>query len=600
MCRIAGVVNKNFPVTEVQQWVQGMCDALIHGGPDSGGLHQIPAHNIVLGNRRLALQDLSDAGKQPMHYKDRYSITYNGEIYNFLSLRQELESLGHQFHNHTDTEVIMAAFDQWKTAAFKRFNGMFAFCLWDSLENQIYLVRDAAGMKPLYYSTANNGLAFASEIRAFKSVPYLNEKNKNWEVYLMAYGHIPEPVTTLKDVQPLHKGCFIKYDVQQNKLSYQSFKHYTYSNIFQNRTEIIDRLRTEIYSGVERHLIADASIGVFLSGGLDSSLITRVAADVGKSSLNTFSLYFGEESFSEKKYQDMVLSTVQSNAYQHLLTEKEFNESFPQILRDMDMPGCDGMNTWFISKYARMHGLKAVLSGIGGDELFGGYPSFSRMQAALGLQKSKSAYLPFSRYSSKKQLNRLSYLKLEGMKGLYLFLRGYFTVTQIAEHLGASEKEIYRIIEELPVVENLPTLTAENKASWMEFNLYMQNQLMRDADVMGMAHGVEIRLPLLDDEVVNFATQIQSEIKYSGNFKKQLLIDVIDDKLPEDIWQRPKMGFSFPFDTWLRNNDFVRNTMENGNKQLKKSMDQFLEGKIHWSKIVLLTLLNSDNKSMNN
>lgn len=592
MCRIAGVVNHQFPLSEVQQWVQGMCDALIHGGPDSGGIYTTSTQNIVLGNRRLALQDLSDAGKQPMHYKDRYTITYNGEIYNFLELKEELKLLGHSFQNSTDTEVIMAAFDQWETAAFRKFNGMFAFALWDSFENQLYLVRDTAGMKPLYFSTTNSGLAFASEIRAFKEIPYLREKNKNWEVYLMAYGHIPEPVTTLKEVKPLHKGCFLKYDVISKTFSYQSYKHYSYSNIFRNRKDVLLELEELIYKGVERHLIADASIGVFLSGGLDSSLITRVASDVGKSSLNTFSLYFGEEEFSEKKYQDMVLGTVKSNAYQHLLTEKEFNESFQQILNDMDMPGCDGMNTWFISKYARMQGLKAVLSGIGGDELFGGYPSFSRMQAAIGLQKSKSAYLPFSRYSSKKQLNRLSYLKLEGMKGLYLFLRGYFTVNQIADHLGANEKDIWNIIEEMPVIDNAATLTAENRASWMEFNLYMQNQLLRDADVMGMAHSVEIRVPLLDDDIIRFAFQIQSDIKYAGNYKKQLLIDVMRNKLPQDIWQRPKMGFSFPFDIWLKSNEYVCSIMENGDKQLKKSFDQFLDGKSHWSKIVLLTLLN--------
>ncbi len=568
--------------------VKTMCDSLIHGGPDDGGVEAMGQEHVVLGNRRLALQDLSAAGHQPMHYRQRYSITYNGELYNFPQLKLELEKTGHYFRNHTDTEVILAAFAQWNTRAFEKFNGMFAFALWDAEEQQLFLVRDAAGMKPLYYSTQPEGICFASEIRAMKTLPFLKEADPEWKVHLLAYGHIPEPITTLKDVRPLPKGCFISYNYGSSTMSLQSYKHYSYSDSVTSPAEVRRCVRELMVASVDRHLISDAPIGVFLSGGLDSSVVAAAASAAKKSAINTFSLYFEEEEFSEKKYQDEVLKTISCNAYQHLLTAKGFNEDIYKIIADMDMPGCDGINTWFISKLARESGVKAVLSGIGGDELFGGYPSFQRMNLALKLQKLPDSIKRSGKYSNIKSLRRLPYLSLPGIKGLYLFLRGYFTPVEIAKQLDATEQEIWNSLEELPVFNKLHIQNDRNLAGWMEFNLYLQNQLLRDADVMGMAHSVEIRVPFLDDELVGYLLRVHPDVKYGGRFKKQLLIDSFHDMIPRIVYDRPKMGFTLPFAKWLSQN---KNMMSaTGNKMADRNKAAFLSGKMHWSQFLLSKL----------
>ncbi|MEO5967416.1 MAG: asparagine synthase (glutamine-hydrolyzing) [Ferruginibacter sp.] len=597
MCRIAGILNKSISSSSLEQIVQSMCNSLIHGGPDDGGIYSSPTENLVLGNRRLALQDLTSAGHQPMEFADRYTITYNGELYNFLTLKDELIAKGYKFSNHTDTEVILASFAEWNTQAFARFNGMYAFALWDNLDKELFLVRDPSGMKPLYYSTVSGGICFASEIRALKNIPFLDKENEKWPVYYMAYGHIPEPVTTLMGVSPLKKGCFLKYNYNSGKTSFQSFKHYCYSPSEDDKSLVVNNIRTLINASVKRHLISDAPIGVFLSGGLDSSILTAVASSINNKNLNTLSLYFNEENFSEKKYQDVLLNQLKCDSFQHLLTEEEFLQNFPTIIDDMDMPSCDGINTWFISKFAKSQGLKAVLSGVGGDELFGGYPSFSRMKIARALQKLPNLALRSGRRSSKKQLNRLSYLSLDGIKGIYLLLRGHFDPIEIAKQLQASEKEVWNILNDLPVFNDIDVLGFGNQASWMEFNLYMQNQLLRDSDVMGMAHGVEIRVPFLDDELIKYTLKIDNEVKYGGPFKKQLLIDSFSNVVPSEIYTRPKMGFSFPFADWMGNSEFVKEQMMGGNEITLKNYKKFENDNLHWSQLLLLLHLRIKGKA---
>src|SRR5450432_1265401 len=293
-----------------------------------------------------------------MMYNNRYVISFNGEIYNFHSLKNELIQAGWQFHTQSDTEVILAAFAQWNTQSFAKLSGMFAFALYDTVEKYLYLVRDPSGIKPLYYAVNSTSLEFASEIRAFTAIENKKE-NAHWPVFQLAYGHIPEPVTTLQDVKPLHKGCFYKFNLISGTSSLQSFTHYSYSNTIQDSDVSQEAIKTSIQKAVGRHLLCDAPIGVFLSGGVDSGIITTLASGYRHEHLNTLSLYFNEAQFSEKKYQDSIIEKLRCKYYQHLLTEEEFQQSFPSILQAMDMPSCDGVNTWFISKYARKYGLKA-------------------------------------------------------------------------------------------------------------------------------------------------------------------------------------------------------------------------------------------------
>jgi len=588
MCRIAGIIDRSAPVTATQAKVREMCRLLQAGGPDGEGIYTDEAASLVLGNRRLSILDLGATGNQPMSWlNQRYWITYNGELYNYPELKAALLKEGCHFNSTGDTEVILAAFATWGEAAFRRFNGMFAFALWDTVAGSLYLVRDPSGIKPLYYAITATGLAFASEIKAFAAIPELQTPQNNWPVYLMAYGHLPEPVTTLRDVQPIAKGSWLKYLVNEATFTKESYNRFSYLEKISNRSEAIGRIREGLEQAVERQLLSDAPIGVFLSGGLDSGILTRLAAK-HRQPLHTVSLYFNEQQYSEKQYQEMLVQGLNGCHHHHLLTEADFHDHFPSILAAMDLPSCDGINSWFISKFARANGLKAVLSGLGGDELFGGYPSFNRIRTALFFEKLPNSVLRAGKFSLAKKYRRLVYLSLGGAVGKYLFLRGLFTPDEIASRLGAYEVDIWKILEEQPHLPNIEHLTPQNQVSWLESNLYMQNQLLRDSDVMSMAHGLEIRVPFLDAAFIRLVIQIESGIKYGGGLNKQLLIDCFKDILPEQVYNRPKMGFAFPFKEWLANNQYARQLLGENNNQVYQ---QFVSGELHWSQYLTTMLI---------
>jgi glycosyltransferase involved in cell wall biosynthesis len=252
----------------------------------------------------------------------------------------------------------------------------------------------------------------------------------------------------------------------------------------------------------------------------------------------------------------------------------------------MDQPSCDGINTWFISKYARENGLKAVLSGIGGDELYGGYPSFSRMKKVKFLKNVPNSILRSGKYAGQKALKRLCYLSIDGPVGKYLFLRGQFIPSEIAYQLNMPEQEVWRILSEQPVLENIDELDPFDQASWMELNLFMQNQLLRDVDVMGMAHGIEIRVPFLDREFVDLSMSIKSRLK-EASLPKKLLIDAFKNILPEPVWNRPKMGFGFPFKQWLSESQYIKSVVDTEAENYK----HFVSGEMHWSQFLSLILV---------
>lgn len=579
------------PVDTMKMVVKEMCQILKHGGPDDEGIYAYESKHLVLGHRRLSLIDLSAAGHQPMTYsKERFVISYNGELYNYLELKIILQKAGCIFTTASDTEVILAAFATWGVNAFAKFNGMFGFALFDNATGNIYLVRDAAGIKPMYYAHTKEGLAFASEVRAFKPITYLQTPHPHWQIFLMAYGHLPEPITTLKDVYPLKKGCYMQYNISTKQIKQEAFNRYSYIEQISNRQEAIEIIQQSLKNAVKSHLIADAPVGVFLSGGLDSSIIARLANEQ-HADINTISLFFEDKKFSEKKYQDLVQQKMPGNHYQQLLEEDSFHAYLPSIISAMDLPSCDGINTWFISKFAKEQGLKAVLSGIGGDELFGGYPSFKRITTALLAQQIPDGLLRSGRFSGNKKIRRLGYLSIPGPVGMYLFLRGQFIPTEVADYLNASEEEVWRILGDEPQLPNIGNLAPKNQASWIEMNLFMQNQLIRDADVMSMAHGVEIRIPFLEADFLQLSLKIGSSIKYAGTNNKQLLIDSFKNILPMQVWNRPKMGFTFPLEDWLLRDKYAESKTE---KKTAAYHKKFANGMLHWSQFLTVFLIENN------
>jgi asparagine synthase (glutamine-hydrolysing) len=486
------------------------------------------------------------------------TLIFNGEIYNYNELKKTLIGYGHHFRTNTDTEVILKAYAEWGVGAFELFNGMFAFAIWDEKKSQIILARDHAGMKPLYYAFHNGAFTFASEIRAFAHSGLLFQENEQWAVSFLAFGHLPEPVTTLKNVFPLEKGTAMIIELPSLSFQKHSFFSLNFSEDLKNEDDAIDLMRTTIAAAVDRHMISDAPLGLFLSGGIDSSLLTIIAASLRKTQLKTLSIVFNEKKFTEEHYQNIIVDKTNTLHGSYNVTKDILNDSLEDALNAMDQPSIDGINTYFISKYARTHGLKAVLSGVGADELFGGYPSFSYYHELRAFQKLPKSLLNKFQLFPDQRVRKVSYGAMHNSAGEYLLMRGLFSTRSIADLLGSSLKEVEEIINLISCYYETGNVTNANKISWLETNYYMQNQLLKDADYMSMWHGLEIRMPFLDKELMIMSAIVSESIKYNKSMPKYLLVKAFENELPKEIWKRKKQGFTFPFEGWLKENEYSR------------------------------------------
>jgi len=596
MCRIAGIINLEKTWNPAfEEITTAMRDSMAHGGPDDEGLFIDKKNGIALGHRRLSIIDLSPLGHQPMcNEKEDIWLTYNGEIYNFLELRQELAKRGYKFQSHSDTEVILKAYEEWGEKSFENFIGMFAFCLFDKRKNIIYLVRDHAGIKPLYYAISNDLLLFASEVKAFKVFNSAWPENNDWKIYFLLFGHMPEPFTTLKDVLMLPKGCFIKVDLGNRTSVIKEYASIRFSEDIKDINEAILGVKELFEKGVKRHLISDAPIGVFLSGGIDSSLIALLASKFQGENLRTLSIVFDEKDYSEERYQKIVYEKIKSQHTSYLVTENDFINSLADIFSAMDQPTTDGVNTYFISRCAKEEGLKAVLSGLGGDELFGGYPSFQRINRFWFLRNRnlKPLFNLFG-YSNNDRVKKLSFLSIENPLKFYLLFRGLFSVGDVSKILGRDEKEIVEAIRKVYIT---PTkgIGRKNFVTLLETDLYMKDQLLKDTDYMSMWHSVETRVPFLDRELIDFTFSIREGIRFKNNVPKVLLLEAFKEILPPEISNRKKMGFTFPFQVWMRNNmdsllDYIP---DSSRRQVGRIVKAFEEGRLHWSRLWALAVFN--------
>jgi len=588
MCRIAGIINSKKSFEQVNQQVKAMCDSMQHGGPDDRGIYAIDKMPLCLGNRRLAILDLSSSGHQPMiSHNGDLVITYNGEIYNYRQIRTELINLGYIFKSQTDTEVILYAYQQWGEAAFEKLDGLFAFCIFDKRKQCIYLVRDQNGIKPLYYHFDKETLTFASEVKAFKHADIYQE-NDNWRIYYLAFGHIPEPYTTLKDVCSLAKGCFLKYNMRSAEHFIQSYHEFESSSNIENESHAIERIREQLSLSIKQQMISDVDIGVLFSGGLDSSIITILANQFNNKQLYSISADFNEIDFSEKKQRNSLLQKINVKKIEQLITYRDFLQHFETILADMDQPTNDGINTWFVCKTAKEQGIKVVLSGLGADELFGGYPSFDRIYKIQDLNWLSKSILRNMRFSNNTRFKRLYYLSLNSPIGEYLCLRGVYSPDVIAELLDIDMAKVINCLENIPLHPAIKRTSNETRASWFEFNMYMQNQLLKDTDFMSMSHSVEVRVPFLDRNFVNLVLSISTDIKFSYKQKKKLLVEAYKEDLPTETWKRSKMGFTFPFQEWMRKNRDIADPSRYQNKRAKSLIKSFGENKLHWSSALAL------------
>lgn len=587
MCRIAGIVTKEGG-DDVEALIGSMTDAMRRGGPDDSGSYIDTAAGLALGHRRLSILDLTSAGHQPMWTSDgSIAIVFNGEIYNFLELKEALITLGASFHTQTDTEVILQAFKHWGNDCFHRFNGMFALAIYDKAAGEIILARDASGIKPLYYSINEKRLVFASEMRAFNSLPFHWEADECWRGLFLMFGHLPEPYTTLKHVRTLEKGCLLRIRIATLEHSITRYHSPAQRPAITDEDEALSAIQQSLTAAVKRHLISDAPIGLFLSGGIDSSILTIIAARFLPNRLHTLSINFDEQAFSEAVYQQLVIEVTGAQHHSFSVRQPDFEQHFPDILAAIDQPSIDAINTYFVCKYAKEGGFKAVLSGLGGDELFGGYPSFARYNKFRQLRKLRGV-LPAIAPLGNRVLSKLSFIHLPHLLSLYLLNRGLFPLAQAAALSGVQPQQLLEACNGITAVQQPPQHNIYDNVR-IEQEMYMQNQLLKDADYMSMWHGVEVRVPFLDKDFLTTVNAIDPALRFRNHIQKELLVRAFFPVLPTAVWNRQKQGFTFPFEQWLKASEYF----SPANDTEKKIYSFYKDGKLHWSRYWAVKLMSA-------
>ena len=574
MCGINGIVGIN-DKSIAKQKIIAMNDRMRHRGPDDEGI--FVSGKIAFGHRRLSIIDISAAGHQPMQSPDgRYQIVYNGEIYNFNELKFELQRVvsgsdqqSFPFQTNTDTEVVIAAYARWGADCVNHFNGMFAFAIWDDQHKELFIARDRLGIKPLYYCFTNGVFAFSSEVRSLLASDLIPKKlDEDSLIDYLRYQTVHAPDTIVKGVKMLMPGHIIEMKKEQLKIKkyWGLTSNISKASEGKSYTEVCKDVNQLLTKSVERRLIADVPFGAFLSGGIDSSAIVGMMSKVSTEKVKTFSVTFDESEFSEAKYAQFIAKKFNTDHHEIKLKPSDFIEQLPHALKAMDHPSGDGPNTFVVSKATKEAGITMALSGLGGDELFAGYnvfkrslelnkkawlnlmPTFLRGAGASILLKAKPSV------ASEKIAELLKQNKIN-FNSFYPITRQVLMDQQILKIVNRAilpVNEVSQIISEIGLNDKPTNKQPLTTTSIAEISTYMQNVLLRDTDQMSMAHALEVRVPFLDPVLVEYVLGIPDNYKSTASPKK-LLVDALGDLLPPEIVNRPKMGFTFPWKNWMKN-----------------------------------------------
>ena len=557
MCGIAGIIVAEPGRLDPRSVVEPMEMRLTHRGPDDRGFFASNPGRCALAHTRLSILDLSPAGHQPMSTPDgRYWIVFNGEIYNYRQLRRELEQTGETFASQTDTEVILRLYARHGAGCLDRLRGMFGFSIWDNQRQQLVLARDPFGIKPIYYHVAKNSFAFASEVRALLASRMLPRKlSLDGLVSYLQFGSVQDPLTIVDGMRSLLPGHYLVVEREEDAVR---VKEVSYSNrlnpvpLISDRREAVAVLRQILEESLRLHLISDVPLGAFLSGGIDSSALVALMSRVADEKPKTFSVVFAENGFSEATHARFVAKTFGTEHREILLSEENLLRLLPSALEAMDQPTMDGINTYVISKAVREAGITVALSGLGGDELFAGYPSFRRMwqlrKMALLPQPLRRSASAFGRALSNGSVRRRKFWDLVesdcSPSAVYSISRELFAPAEIHALLRQkSHRSVRRGCDGKTDIIN--------EISTHELRGYMANTLLRDTDQMSMAHALEVRVPFVDPIVVLNVLGLPGAWKMDSRRPKPLLLDAVGDLLPEEVWRRRKMGFTLPFERWL-------------------------------------------------
>jgi asparagine synthase (glutamine-hydrolysing) len=557
MCGINGILRLNNSVDLVDPArLRRVRDCMAKRGPDATGEWISADGRIGLGHRRLAIIDLSEAGIQPMSWDNgRYQIVFNGEIYNYQALREEVLAQGVQLRSHSDTEVILALFARDGVAMLPRLRGMFTIALWDEQEQRLMMARDPYGIKPLYYTRSGGYLQFASQVKALAADPGVSrEVNPAGLAGFLLWGSVPEPHTIYRDIALLPAGHYMM--VQHGQISELRSFHQFDQITNPQPPDVADALQQTVAA----HLVADVPVGVFLSSGLDSALIAALASRLQDTT--TITLTFDSLVSTPADEGPLAAEIARKLGTHHIerhITRSDFGDLWPRALEAMDQPTVDGFNTYVISQIAHEVGFKVVLSGMGGDELFGGYPSFKDIprwqqfaQAAHQLPLVPvlwESFAPTGRRPKLKGMLRYGHT----VSGAYYLRRGLYLTHELPALIGPELAEAG--LEAYDPIQDAGKYLPNDRDVWydvhlMESTQYMRNQLLRDSDWASMAHALELRVPLVD--AILRQQMVAHDFEPARRAGKAAVVRKAAPELPDAIWDRPKTGFTIPVMNWLR------------------------------------------------
>jgi len=573
MCGIAGLYNFISQKPVAPGIIHRICEKLIHRGPDDYGVYINGP--IGLGHRRLTIIDLSSNAKQPMSNEDgSIWIVFNGEIYNFQEIRNELIKRGHLFKTKSDTEVIIHAYEEYGEECLNKFIGMFAFALWDNKKKRLFLARDRVGKKPLIYHVGRDFFIFASEIKAIlehERVP----REVNFEAldYYFAFGYIPSPFTIFKNIKKLKPGHYLIIQ-NGNIIIKQYWNPYKYSPKLQikNKKNIIAQIKELLKDSIRLRMVSDVPIGAFLSGGMDSSLMVAFIASINKQPIQTFTIGFKEDKYNEIPFAKIIANQFKT-IHRDFVLKPNIIEILPILIEAYSEPFGDSsaIPTYYVSKMASNY-VKVALSGDGGDELFAGYNRYSslyKLKIYDAIPRSLANIIKhfihqepenYWLYDNMSLLEKIKYalnvrMLTTAERNFYfscitnhLFRNSLFSkeIRKILNQNNFAMKLFFEHFNEIPFSDVLAKVFA------LDVILYLPEDLLVKVDIASMANSLEVRCPLLDHRIVEFALGIPLQMKISLKSKKIILKEIACEMLPNPILKRPKKGFSVPLKEWFR------------------------------------------------
>jgi len=574
MCGIAGFIdfNKNSSL----DILQNMTDVLHHRGPDDSGywIDSQDNYEVGFGHRRLSILDLTLHGHQPMRYED-IDIVYNGEVYNFEEIKKELEGYGYSFDSHSDTEVILKAYHKWGLDAAHKFNGMFAIAIYDKKISKLFLLRDRSGIKPLFWYYENDLLIFASELKSLHKHPSFNKKIDIDSLSLfLQFQYIPEPYTIFNSTHKLRAGHILDIDLKSKKVQeleyWNVLDHYNKPKLDISEPEAIEETEKLLKSAFEYRLVSDVPVGIFLSGGYDSSLVTSILQHQRGEKLKTFTIGFHERGFDEAPYAKEVARYLGTEHHQYYCTQKDALDIIPKLAEIYDEPFADvsSIPTTLVSQLARQK-VTVSLSADGGDELFAGYEKYTRAleykkyfskmpnilknSFATLMGKIESDSIPYLKdtYNFKTRYEKMqNMLKAEDIVDILKDTSVYITFNESNRLLKNRAKLLATNLDKSYLLENHNDDI--NCMLALDYKTYMMDDVLTKVDRATMSVGLEGREPFLDYRLVEFIATLPSELKYKNGVKKYLLKEITHKYLPKEMMDRPKMGFGVPIHEWFR------------------------------------------------